>query len=196
MIPVGRWVLEGLSHRGERWPALLVLPPPPAEGGGMEHVLSAELVWAAARAGHPTLRFNYRGVGASQGERSSGGALVEDARAALGLLRENVGGQAPIALAALGGSAPVALKLARAEKSVAGLALVNPERLALDSLRRMRCAVLAVVAEDDSSLAPAALSSALAATGGGLEIIPGADRRFLRGLTQVGSAVATLLSRL
>ena len=35
----------------------------------MDHVVCAELAWAAARAGRPVLRFNFRGVGASQGSR-------------------------------------------------------------------------------------------------------------------------------
>ena len=71
LIPLANGlVLEGVSHRGEKRPGLLVLPPPPLEGSGMDHVVGAELAYAVSHAGFPTLRFNYRGVGGSQGEPS------------------------------------------------------------------------------------------------------------------------------
>jgi SAM-dependent methyltransferase len=57
LIPLGAEVLEGLWHRGERTPPLLIVPPPPGTGS-MDHVVCAELAWAAARAGYPVLRFN------------------------------------------------------------------------------------------------------------------------------------------
>jgi len=50
LVPVGQLVLEGLWHRGSKTPPVLVLPPPP-EAGSMDHVVCAELAWAAARAG-------------------------------------------------------------------------------------------------------------------------------------------------
>ena len=45
LIPVGREVMEGTAHRGKLRPPLLVLPPRPEEGGGMDHVIAAELVF-------------------------------------------------------------------------------------------------------------------------------------------------------
>src|SRR5688572_23837884 len=85
LVQHGELVLEALSHRGERRPGLLALPPPPDEGS-MDHVVWAEVVWAAAMAGFPTLRFNSRGVGASQGQPGDAQAQLEDARAALQLV--------------------------------------------------------------------------------------------------------------
>lgn len=128
LVPLGREVLEGLSHRGKLAPAVLLVPPTPAEGGGMDHVLAAEIAWACATSGHPTLRFNFRGVGASQGERGSGEALVDDAQAALAVLEDNVAGstaQGPVAVIALGAGLEVAVALARRAR-LAGLCLVAP----------------------------------------------------------------------
>src|SRR5258706_14457981 len=104
LIPLAsKEVMEGLAHRGTRKPSLLVLPPLPHEGS-MDHVVGAELAWAAAHAGFPTLRFNWRGVGASQGER---GSFEADARAALQAASQRV------LLVSLGGSAGTALALSR-----------------------------------------------------------------------------------
>ena len=112
VIPVGTVVLDGVSHRGTRTPALVVVPPTPAEGGGMDHVAGAELAYAASAAGFPTLRFNFRGIGASQGERGHGEALLEDALAAVAQAKENVRG-GPVVVASIAGGAEVAVALLR-----------------------------------------------------------------------------------
>ncbi|HET9754849.1 MAG TPA: hypothetical protein VFP52_17885, partial [Myxococcales bacterium] len=59
--------LDALYHRGERGPPCVLAAPHPAMGGSMTSPVIAELAWALTRAGHPTLRFDYRGVGASRG---------------------------------------------------------------------------------------------------------------------------------
>jgi alpha/beta superfamily hydrolase len=183
LIPLGRKVLEGLWHRGTKSPPLLVVPPPP-EQGSMDHVVCAELAWAAARAGHPVLRFNFRGVGASQGERGSASSRVEDAAAALSLLRENVQ-QSEVALAAVGASAETALELASRHPGVLGVALISPPG-ALE-LTALGMPLFCVVGEEESG--SERLSAALASVGGRLAVIPGADARFHRNLALVGRTV-------
>src|SRR5579871_5935855 len=123
LIPVGSLMLEGVWHRGQRAPPLLVLPPPPDEGGGMDHVAAAEVAWAVAHAGHPVLRFNFRGVAASQGKRGGPSEQLEDASAALDLVEENTGAQR-VAVASLGGSAVTALALRRGRSTVAAVCLI------------------------------------------------------------------------
>lgn len=183
LVPVGGRVLEALSHRGRRLPPLLVVPPPPGEGG-MDHVLAVELAWAATRAGHPTLRFNFRGVGASQGPAGDPGSRLEDIAAALQVLRENASAAA-VAVAALGGSATDVLRVARASETVAGAALVHPRRLSPGALAGLRLPLLVVVAE-----APLAgtLEAALGAAS--------ADRVTATGLPEVGRSVARWLGKL
>jgi alpha/beta superfamily hydrolase len=88
LIEAGGATLEGLFHRGDRPPAILLCPPLDAEG--MDAPLLAEVAWVAARAGHASLRFQHRGRGASQGAFDPGVA-VEDALAALAHLRETAG---------------------------------------------------------------------------------------------------------
>src|SRR5688572_18357855 len=127
LIPTGRdgkTVLEGVSHRGTRQPPLLIIPPPPAEGG-MDHVVAAEVAWAAAQSGRPTLRFNFRGVGASQGKQGDAKSRLVDIEAAMQVLEENAGG-AGVAALAIGGSAQSAVQLVAKHRSITGLAMVTP----------------------------------------------------------------------
>src|SRR5437868_13416466 len=67
-IPSGGVSLDGLYHRGDERPACVLAAPHPALGGSMSAPVVAELAWQLTQAGHPTLRFDYRGVGASQGK--------------------------------------------------------------------------------------------------------------------------------
>jgi len=151
LIPVGAQVLEGLSHRGRRLPPLLIVPPPPHEGG-MDHVLALELAWAASRAGHPTLRFNFRGVGASPGPKGEGASRGEDIEAALAQLAAN-SGTPSVALAALGASAPDVVRVAGAHPGVVGVVLANPGGLSAEVLAALRRPLLVVV---DAGAAPSA----------------------------------------
>jgi len=179
LIPIGSEVMEGLSHRGSRRPLLLVLSPLPAEGGGMDHVVGAELAWAAARAGFPTLRFNWRGVGASQGRRGDLPALIDEARAALAVARDNSGG-APL-IASIGGSFRVAMSL---RGDAAGICLVSPSDIEV-----WGSDVWVVVAQTD-------LSAGLKVETGRLTVIPGTDRTFQKNLPLVGRAVVECLNGL
>jgi uncharacterized protein len=195
LIPVGSEVMEGVAHRGEARPPLLVLPPTPAEGGGMDHVISAELAFAAATSSHPTLRFNYRGVAGSQGARGTGEALVDDALAALGVVLENA--QAPTAaVAALHGSARVALGLWARQAGVAGLCLVSPRDIAPRELTGLGRELLVVVGEQDDALPRAELARAVSAAGGTLEVVEGAGAHLHHALPWVGKIVRAWLKRL
>jgi uncharacterized protein len=184
LIPVPGRVLEALSHRGRRLPPLLIVPPPPGEGG-MDHVVALELAWAASRAGHPTLRFNFRGVGASPGPKGDAASRAKDIEAALAVLAEN-SGTSSVALVALGASAPDALRLAAAHPGVLGVALANPDGLSAETLADVRRPLL-VVLEADAATA-AALESGVGNLSG--TVVRAAT------LPEVGHAVARWLGRL
>jgi hypothetical protein len=190
LIPLGHHVLEGLWHRGRRAPPLLVVPPPPGTGS-MDHVVCAELAWATARAGHPVLRFNFRGVGASQGEVGDGASRVEDAAAALRLLRENTD-VTEVAVAVVEASLSTGLRLPQVHPGIAGLLLVSPPED--PELVTVSVPLLCIV----GALEPgqAGLAALVQQAGGRLVPVPEADRRFLRNLPRVGQAAVEWLSRL
>ncbi len=87
--PAGR--LEALLEEpDDREPRLaaVVCHPHPLYGGTMHNKVVYRLARGLRRAGVTVLRFNFRGVGGSHGEHGHLTGEVEDARAALGWLRE------------------------------------------------------------------------------------------------------------
>ena len=194
LIPVREHVLEGLSHRGDAQPPLLIIPPPPGQGG-MDHPAAAEIAWAAARRGFATLRFNFRGVGASQGAPGGPEDRLEDGEAALRVLEENAQ-VVTAAVASLGASASTACALIHLHPGTSGLCLISPSDIPLTDLARVRVPLLAIAAEMDGSLPTAALGAAVAEAGGRLELMPEDDASFRRHLSEVGRAVARWLEEL
>jgi uncharacterized protein len=81
--PDGR--LEGRYHHGKspNAPLALLLHPHPQHGGTMNNKVVYALYHAFVRRGFSTLRFNFRGVGRSQGKFDNGQGELSDAAAAL-----------------------------------------------------------------------------------------------------------------
>ena len=86
--PAGR--LEALLEEPEDQApvaAALVCHPHPQHGGTMHNKVVHRLARALRRSGAVVLRFNYRGVNLSEGVHDEGVGELEDARAALSVLR-------------------------------------------------------------------------------------------------------------
>ena len=81
--PDGR--LEGRYHHGKEpnAPIALLLHPFPQNGGTMNNKVVYAMYHAFVRRGFSTLRFNFRGVGRSQGKFDNGQGELSDAAAAL-----------------------------------------------------------------------------------------------------------------
>ncbi len=91
--PVGN--LEGLLEWNPEWSprlAALVCHPHPLYGGTMHNKVVFRAAKAAVNVGVPALRFNFRGVGQSQGNHADGIGERDDARAALKYLTERFPG--------------------------------------------------------------------------------------------------------
>ena len=85
--PVGQ--LEALYQEVADAPgAVLICHPNPVQGGTMLNKVVSTLQRTARDAGLITLRFNYRGVGASEGSHDMSSGEVDDAQAAAAWLRE------------------------------------------------------------------------------------------------------------
>ena len=85
--PEGR--LEGRYHHSKEnsAPIALILHPHPKQGGTMNNRVVFELYNIFAKSGFSTLRFNFRGVGRSQGKYDEGTGELSDAASALDWLQ-------------------------------------------------------------------------------------------------------------
>jgi len=83
----GDLTLEGLlANQGGGAPAAVVCHPHPMYGGSMHNNVVEAILDAMWHAGYATLRFNFRGVGGSEGEHDGGPGEVDDAVAAMTFL--------------------------------------------------------------------------------------------------------------
>lgn len=85
--PEGR--LEGRYHHSEeaRAPIAVILHPHPQHGGTMNNKVVYNLYYVFVKKGFSVVRFNFRGVGRSQGEFDNGQGELSDAAAALDWLQ-------------------------------------------------------------------------------------------------------------
>ena len=80
--------IEGLLRMKPGDKGVVVTHPHPLYGGSMHNNVVESLVQVYQQAGYTTLRFNFRGVGGSQGEYDNGHGEQEDVMAALHYLAE------------------------------------------------------------------------------------------------------------
>jgi len=81
--------IEGRYSPGKREnaPIALILHPHPRAGGHMNHPVAVQMYHLFMKRGFSTLRFNFRGVGRSQGEFDGGIGELADAATALDWLQ-------------------------------------------------------------------------------------------------------------
>ncbi|MFQ5418506.1 MAG: serine aminopeptidase domain-containing protein [Myxococcota bacterium] len=186
----GELALDGLYIAGEDTDAVgvVVAAPHPLYGGSMDSPVVNEIAYAAREAGLASLRFDWRGVGASGGAASGdAAAAAADYRAALDHLTATVSGAVCAAGYSFGAAA--AVRAAAGEPRVRRLLLLAPppaflDREALAAFGGEVC--VAVGAED--ALAPAAELEEIVASlrRGKFQSIPEADHFFGAGLAAVG----------
>jgi uncharacterized protein len=114
--PAGR--LEALLNAGAANPthAALVCHPHPLFGGTLHNKVVFHTMKALNSFGFPVLRFDFRGVGLSQGEHDQGNGEVEDVRTALDWLAAEF--HLPLLFAGFSFGAAVGLRAACADARV------------------------------------------------------------------------------
>jgi len=198
-IPLGESgeALEGIFLAGSAGDdrGAVIAPPHPLYGGSMESPVVSEVAFACHRAGIATLRFNWRGIGASAGEPSGdAGVADEDYAAALAHLAESV----PGALLACGYSfgSGAAVRVAERSPRVRRLVLVAPPPALIAPARiaALRARTLIVTGDRDSFVPVAPLNDALSnAANVTLRVLPGVDHFFMDGLGALGREVGEWL---
>ncbi len=147
--PSGR--IEGLwSDPGTGLPAAVIGHPHPAYGGSMHSKVVHTVYRVLDAAGHPTLRFNFRGVGRSEGTFSGWNEEIGDVAAAAAFARERTG-RAALWAAGFSFGAWIGLQWALMDPGVQRfIALGLPvENHAFDFLNRMPWPLAIVQGERD-----------------------------------------------
>jgi len=173
----------------------VIAPPHPLVGGSMQSPVVNEIAHACQKNGVASLRFDWRGIGASGGEPSgSAQDADEDFATALAHLEETVNGE----LLACGYSfgAAAALRACAGHPRVTRVVLVSPPPSLLDpaALARFVGRILVVTGEADA-IAPAREVGALAARArrARMVVIPECDHFFASGLAELGRALSEWL---
>jgi len=164
-------------------------------GGSIDSPVVTEIALAMSDGGFGTLRFNWRGVGASAGVPSGEMADADaDYRATLEQIAETVSG--PLVACGYSFGAVAAVRCATPEPRVTHRVLVAPppSLLDADALAGFAGKTLILVGEHDA-LAPAQALAALAAESERIELalVAEADHFFAFGLAEIGKHTARFL---
>jgi len=178
----GGFKLEGVWHLPEGegpFPAVIVCHPHPLYGGSMSSNIVFGICQALALSNIAALRFNFRGVGKSQGNFSGGTAEQEDVRAALALVlaAENIGHER-IGLAGYSFGGGIAATVAVQDERIKLLALVSPAFMyGGEELKGYLKPKFIIIGEDDDMIAPEGLRELFREMPEPkqFEVIPGAD---------------------
>ena len=124
--PEGR--LEGRFHPASRSraPVALILHPHPQGGGTMNDRIVQALYKTFANRGFATLRFNFRGVGRSQGSFDNGFGELSDAAAALDWVQSIHAEAQTTWVAGFSFGALIAMQLLMRRPEIRGFIAVNP----------------------------------------------------------------------
>ncbi len=129
-FPCGDIILEGERHLPEGkgpFPGVVVCHPHPLYGGNMLNNVVVAICQALPRHSIAAFRFNFRGVGNSEGTFGGGIAEQEDVKAALAFVSSTASTDSKkIGLAGYSFGASVALPVALQDERVSLLALVSP----------------------------------------------------------------------
>jgi uncharacterized protein len=196
----GDLTLEGLiANPGGGAPAAVVCHPHPMYGGSMFNNVVDAILAALWQAGYATLRFNFRGVGGSEGEYDGGPGEVDDAVAAMAFLLEQPGVRKEGAVMAgysFGAMVAVSAGYERAEIArivAVALPLAMTDARIPDGASKP----ILLVSGDGDSYSPVAGLQALKAKIGDsarLEIVAGTDHFFGGRETELSRVIAAALA--
>ena len=194
--------LEGVlaSPAGDRgpFPAVVVAHGHPHLGATMESALVLNATAKLVEAGFAAFRFNFRGVGDSEGEFTNGKAEPQDVKAAL----EFIGRLPEVdrkAMAVVGysfGASMAAVAAPKVKRVKAGV-LVSPPPSVFDSAGSWRKVLLLIVAGSNDKLTPVdGIEGRIANFGPDtqLNVIDGADHSWTGYESLQGEAVARFLA--
>jgi uncharacterized protein len=193
MIPSPTGQLEAhFEQPAEAVRAIVICHPHPQYGGSMHDAVVDTVDGVARRHGFATLRFNFRGVGASTGRFDNGIGEVDDLLAALMWLRDRTG-TLPVWLAGYSFGSNIVWRSIAHAGELGGALLIAPPVALMDFAGRPATPsrVTLIAGDQDDYVDAAALShwAREAAPNATVETVRGADHFFSGVHTQLARAV-------
>jgi alpha/beta superfamily hydrolase len=197
-VPDEDLVLEGLHVPApDGVGGAVIAPPHPLYGGSMESPVVTELAHACEHVGLESLRFNWRGVGASQGAvTGDADAAVADYAASLDWVEDTVDG--PVVACGYSFGAATAVRAAASRPRVRRLLLVAPPPSMLDDamLESFKGRVDVIVGDRDEFAPLAELTPMLARLErSSLDVISETDHFFMRSLRDLAQLARARLGQ-
>ena len=148
--PDGR--IEGRYHHSKmpNAPIALLLHPHPQHGGTMNNKIIYNLFQAFVRRGFSTLRFNFRGVGRSQGSFDRGEGELSDAASALDWLQTFNPNAASCWIAGFSFGAWIGMQLLMRRPEIAGFISIAPPANIYDFSFLAPCPASGMIIQGDS----------------------------------------------
>lgn len=197
---------DGLSLEGGFTPGSvpsggIVTHPHPQYGGSMDNNVVLAARAALEGLGLAALRFNFRGVGTSEGVHGGGKAEVEDILGAAAFLEGELPPGAPVHLVGYSFGATVAVRATMAGLEPASLVLVSPpvDFMSMSHLRLPSCPMLVIVGAHDDFCSETSLRGWLtsnAPTDVPVKVVPRADHFFVGSDHRVRRAVTGFIEEL
>ena len=198
-IPVekGRITLEGLFEQGRIGRNAIICHPHPSYGGDMENHVVQAVRQTFANLGWGTLRFNFRGTGASGGNQAEGQKDALDLIEISQFLKARSNG--PIDLAAYSYGAWAAMEAIRMGLLTDSLILISPplDFISLEGLKLPDSPVLITVGDKDDFCSLQSLKNWLAKQPNtelpSLEVLAGVDHFYSGAARQVSAKIRAFL---
>ncbi len=170
---------------------LVICHPHPLYGGDMHNPVVVRVAEVAQGLGLATLRFNFRGVGASDGVHGEGKAEQDDVLAALETLAGRLPEDSQVGLAGYSFGSWVSARVVAAGRELPALALIAPPLglYDLDFLERVPTHTLLVAGNRDPFCPLEAIERVGKRLRRPVEIIEGAQHFFLGQLFPLGEVV-------
>lgn len=189
--PEGR--LEGRYHHSDQKaaPIVVVLHPHPLYGGTMNNKIVYRIFHSFVEAGFSVLRFNFRGVGKSQGRYDNGIGEMADAATALDWLQQQNPDAPTCWIAGFSFGAWISMQLLMRRPEIEGFVAVSPPANLYDFSFLSPCPAAGLITQGDKDDVVTEESVSKLATRLGTQqatrvdykIIPGADH-YYRGVEE------------
>ena len=183
-------LLEADYQSADTSRGVVLCHPHPLYGGTKDDGVLSAIESAFRESGYATLRFNFRGVGASDGEHDRGRGEVDDVCAASEWLRQQ--GCAEISLAGYSFGAVMALA-ASFQTGCSRLVVVAPPVTMIESLSQPEVPTLVLLGSADQMIDPSATRAWFTADSVQTEEIEGADHFFFSSYGEIAARVAAYL---